>query len=117
MSYNIKRELARYGIGFVRVALTHSQISEFGLDHLRNPDPDVMQKLKRDPNADDFRMENNGELFQIELDALQKSPGQFRQMVLEAVDGYYNEDISRANLIKFTPEYIDELINTKIRFL
>ncbi|MGB6671914.1 MAG: hypothetical protein WBE34_05730 [Candidatus Nitrosopolaris sp.] len=77
----------------------------------------MVQKLKRDPNRYEFEQDNNGELIQIELDALQKSPEQFRLMVLEAVDGYYNKDISRGNLTKFTPEYIDELINAKIRLL
>jgi hypothetical protein len=117
MSKNIERELALYGIDFVRIGLSHGQISEFGLDHLRNPDPDVMQKLKKDPNADDFRRDNNGELFQIELDALQKSPEQFRQLVLEAVERYYEEYIHKSNLSEFTPESIHELINAKIRFL
>ena len=73
----------------------------------------MVQKLKRDPNRYEFEQDNNGELIQIELDALQKSPEQFRLMVLEAVDGYYNKDISRGNLTKFTPEYIDELIQRK----
>jgi hypothetical protein len=117
MSRNFKSELAPYGIGFVRVALNHPQISEFGLDHLRNPDPDVIQKLRRDPNRYEFQSENNGELFQIELDALQKNPNEFRDLVLGAVDGYFDEDINQANLEKYTPESIDDLVNQRIRFL
>jgi hypothetical protein len=47
MSQNIQRDLAAYGINFVRVGLVHQQISEFGLDYLQIPDPGVMAKLSR----------------------------------------------------------------------
>jgi hypothetical protein len=57
---------------FKRIALTKPQIQEYGLRELENPDPKVMEKLKRDSNRDAF-MKENGSLFQIEVDALQKN--------------------------------------------
>ena len=117
MSDNLQDELSDYGIGFKRVGLNRNHISEFGLEGLRNPDPDVMDKLDRDPNRENFRHENNGELFQIELDALQKSAEQFSDLVLTTVDEFYDNDIAKSNLQQYTPEGIDELINAKIRFL
>jgi hypothetical protein len=36
---------------FERIALTQDQINEFGLQDLKNPDPEVLRKLEKDPNS------------------------------------------------------------------
>jgi hypothetical protein len=117
MSYKIEEWLRPYDINFVRVALNHDHISSYGLDHLRNPDPKVAEKLRRDPNNKRFRNENNGQLFQIELDALQKNPQQFKDLVLNAVNHYYDNSIHEKNLKEFTPERITAYVNRRIKFI
>jgi uncharacterized membrane protein len=84
---------------------------------LRNPDPDVVKKLGQDPNRHRFMEENNGELFQIELDALQKNPQQFKDLVVDTVNQYYDESIHEKNLKEFTPKKITALINKRVKFL
>ena len=71
MMSKLEHELQDHSIHFERIALTKSQIKDFGLEHLKNPDPEVLNKLNRDPNRQIF-MEENGDLFQIEIDALQR---------------------------------------------
>lgn len=101
----------------VRVGLNHEQISRYGLEHLRNPDPEEMAKLRKDPNRFRFMDENNGELFQIELDALQKNPQAFKDLVLDSVNEYYDDSINKGNLKEFAPKKIDAYVKAKIRFL
>jgi 5S rRNA maturation endonuclease (ribonuclease M5) len=92
MSSKLEKELQGYGLHFQRVALIKPQIEQFGLEHLQNPDPEVLKKLKKDPNRLAFIAEN-GDLYQIELDALQKDPERFEELVLNAVDYYFDEVI------------------------
>lgn len=117
MSYKIEQWLKPYFIEFVRIALNHEQISRYGLDHLRNPDPRVAAKLRRDSNRHRFMKENNGELFQIELDALQKDPDEFSDLVNNNVKIYYNESIHKKNLKEITPKKIDAYVKQKVKFL
>jgi hypothetical protein len=70
--------------------------------HLQNPDPKVAEKLERDPNSQRFMRENNDQLFQIELDALQKNPQQFKDLIVNAVNPYYDKKIYEKNLKEFT---------------
>jgi hypothetical protein len=58
-------------IDFKRVGILKEHIKEFGLHDLKNPDPKVLAKLRDDPDRFKFMKENNGELFQIEFDAMQ----------------------------------------------
>jgi hypothetical protein len=101
---------------FQRVALTKEQITDFKLEHLKNTDPDVLEKLKKDPNREDFEKEN-GSLFQIEVDAMQRDPQKFKELVLSAVnDTYFDENIHKEMIEEFTPKDIDKIINKKVRF-
>src|SRR6476646_369522 len=63
----VNRSRNEYGIELKRIAITREQILEFGLQHLTNPDPEVLLKLRKDPNAGVFRKNNEGNLFQIEV--------------------------------------------------
>jgi hypothetical protein len=76
-----------------------------------------MMKLKKDPNAQQFRRENNGELFQIEVDAMQKDPERFKQLVLSSVDKYYDDKTYERVMHEYTPKDIDDIIRRKIKFL
>ena len=117
MSYKIEQWLKQEGINFVRKALNHDQISIYGLDHLRNPDPNVAAKLRRDTNRHRFKAENDGELFQIEIDAIQKNPKQFSELVINSVDAYYDESINQKNLKEFTPKKINAYVKKKVKFI
>jgi hypothetical protein len=117
MSYKIEEWLRPYGIKFVRMALNHDHISLYGLDHLRNPDPKVAEKLRRDSNRQRFMRESNGQLFQIELDALQKIPQQFKGLVVNAVNPYYDKSIHEKNLKVFPREKITAYVNKRVKFL
>ena len=72
-----------------------------------------MKKLKKNENREIFKEDNNGELFQIELDALQKNEQQFKSLILDAVKKYYDESIYQENLRKFTPDSINKLAKKK----
>lgn len=67
-----------YGIDFKRIALTEQQTSQFNLPH--NPDPETLRKLRKDTRAKSFMRRHNGQLFQIEVDALQAyAPEEFKK--------------------------------------
>jgi hypothetical protein len=94
ISSTIREKYNRYGIDveFQRIAVTEQQMTQFNLP--RNPDPDTLTKLRRDPRRQSFMHRHNGELFQIEIDALQAyAPLQFRNLVQDSVDQYFDEQI------------------------
>jgi hypothetical protein len=102
---------------FQRVALTKKQIKDFKLEHLKNTDPEVLAKLKKDKNKEDFIREN-GSLFQIEVDTMQRDPQKFKELVLSAVnDTYFNEKTLKQVMKEYTAEDIDWLVNKKVKFL
>jgi GYD domain len=47
MSSKLEHELQDHSIHFERIALTKSQIQDFELEHLKNPDSKVLEKLKK----------------------------------------------------------------------
>lgn len=46
MAENLKKELSKHGIEFKMIAITKSQIKDFNLQHLTNPDARLLQSLK-----------------------------------------------------------------------
>ena len=109
------QKLRDNGINFERVAITDSQIEEYGLEHLKNTDPEVMAKLLRDPNAQHFRDEHDGELFQIELDALQAlQPKTFKRLVLSNIDQHFDEHTYQRLLNQHKPASIYRLVKEQV---
>ena len=100
---------------FERIALTRPQIKDFGLEHLKNPDPEVLNKLNRDPNGQRF-MEENGDLYQIEIDALQRDPEKFKNLVLSVVDRYFDQRVYDAVMKEYTPQDIEKLVQEQVQF-
>ncbi len=81
-------------IHFEHVAITKEEIVQYGLENLTNPDPTVMAKLRRDSNANFFRSQNDGKLFQIEVDALNAlRPEDFVTLLEDSVDKCFDEEI------------------------
>jgi hypothetical protein len=103
------------GYTFERIALTKSQIRDFRLEHLKSPFPEVLEKLKKDRNADSFVREN-GDLYQIEIDALQKNPQKFKKLVLAPVDRYFDQRVYDDVMAEFTPEDIERLVLKQVQF-
>jgi uncharacterized membrane protein len=77
----------------------------------------MVKRLENDPNSPRFKEENNDQLFQIELDALQKNPQDFKDLVVNAINRYYEESIHEKNLKEFTPEEITAYVNKRVKFL
>ena len=66
-----------------------------------------MNKLKRDSNRfafmENYDLESEDDLFQIEVDALEAiAPTQFRTLVLQSVDEFFDEEIYQ-DVLKDTP--------------
>lgn len=59
--------------------------------------------------------QDEGQLFQIELDALQKIPQQFRDLILNSVNKYYDQGIREMNLKEFAP--IAGYVKKKVKLL
>jgi hypothetical protein len=67
-----------------------------------------LRTCQKDPNREDFRRENGG-LFQIEIDAMQKDPEKFKNLVLSAVNHYFVEKTHKKVMGEYTPEDIEKL--------
>jgi len=118
MVKNLEIALKRMGINFVHVAITKEQIEQFRLQGLTNPDPAVKAKLEKDPNAESFRIENNGRLFQIELDALSAlRPDELRDLLEKSVDVHFEEDIYLGVISdpKHSAMHIRRLVHNEIK--
>jgi hypothetical protein len=111
----ISNKLSQYGIfgvDFQRVAVTEEQMNRLNLPH--NPDPETFRKLKKDTRAKSFMSRHNGELFQIEVDALQAyAPEEFKILVQKSVDKYFDQDIY--NQVLSDPIHSEEGINRLVK--
>ena len=107
MDENLQEELSKYGIGFKRIAITKPQIRESNLERLQNPDTKILEKLegnsdkKGDSNTEWFKERSgDGEVYQIELDAMHARREQFKALVLSTVDGYFDNKIYQKQVKK-----------------
>lgn len=107
-----------YGIDLKRIAITREQIYEFELQHLTNPDPEVLSKLRKDPNSAIFRNNNDGNLFQIEVDVLQVlDPMILKDLLDSNIERYFDKMIFN-NVMRdrrFSSKYIRGLVYKKAR--
>lgn len=89
----------------------------------RNPDLETLRKLKRDPNKESFKKRHNltsdNQLFQIELEALQtpQARDEFKRLVLESIDQFFEDDIYREVLLEHPRVKIKGLVYKKIKSL
>jgi hypothetical protein len=88
MAENLEKELSKHGIEFKMIAITKSQIREFDLQHLTDPDAKTLDKLegnsekKGDSNTEWFKQTwGDGEVYQIELDAMHARRTQFKKFL------------------------------------
>ncbi len=91
MDDSIDEKLSMYGLHdyhFERISITKEQIEDFKL-------PRSYKKIKgNNTHVKSFRKKNNGEAFQIELDAMQAfHPEEFKAMILKLVNSLFDEEI------------------------
>jgi hypothetical protein len=104
-----------YIVDFERVAVTEDQIDEYGLPPIPE-DSETLDKLGKDSRKDGF-IDKHGQLIAVELDALLAIvPDEFKQLVQESVDQYFDEDIYEKEQAKHSPEEIKRLVHNKVRF-
>ena len=93
------------------ISITREQIQEFGLQHITNPNPEVLSKLRRDSKN------NDGKLFQIEVDVLQVlDPGILKDLLISNIERYFDKGIYNGvmNDPKLSPMHIRGLVNKKV---
>jgi hypothetical protein len=89
-------------VEFERIAVTEKQIQEFNLPPTPE-DSETLEKLDRDSRTNGF-IEKHGELFAVELDALLAIvPDEFRKLVQESVDCYFDFDIYKDECNRYPP--------------
>jgi hypothetical protein len=99
---NKLRQYGMFGVDFQRIAITEEQMNRFNLPS--NPDPETLRKLKRDTRARSFMTRHDGELFQIEVDALQAyAPDEFKRLVQQSVDQFFDENIHQQLRAEHSP--------------
>jgi hypothetical protein len=115
----ISNKLMEYGlvnIDFQRIGVTDEQITQYGLPD--NPDPDTLEKLKRDSRRYQFMENHDGRLFQVEVDALAAlQPDVFRDLVLNSVDQFYDENIYDEASNEHTENDIRKMVKKSARGL
>jgi hypothetical protein len=109
-------DLDYYFIDFERVAVTEEQIEEYDLPPIPE-DSETLDKLDKDSRKDRF-IDKHGQLIAVELDALLAIvPDQFKQLVQESVDQYFDETIYEREQARHSADKIRRLVRRKVRFL
>jgi hypothetical protein len=107
----------QYDIDFGRVAVTLEQINRFNLP----PVPDnqeTLRKIERDTRTNNFLEKYGGKLYAVELDALLAViPDQFRTMVQQSVDQFFDKRVYKKVLRDHPPEHVDRLVHQRVKFL
>ena len=103
-------------INFQRIAVTKEQIEKFHLPPI--PDnQETLAKVNNDTRLDKFK-EKYGKLYVVELDALLAIvPEEFKSLVQKSVDRFFNQVIYDEMLAEYTPEQIERLVQSKVKFL
>jgi hypothetical protein len=105
----------RNNVDFKRIALTEGQIRQFRLPI--SVDAETLTKLRRDTRSRGFKLDHNGELFQVEVDALTAyAATEFEKMVQGAVDQYFENDIYQEMLKEHSPEQLNKLVKSRVKF-
>lgn len=105
----------QYIVDFERVAVTEDQIDEYDLPPIPE-DSETLDKLNKDSRKNGF-IDKHGRLIAVELDALLAIvPEQFKELVQEPVDQYFDENFYEKEQAKHSPEEIMRLVRDKVRF-
>lgn len=103
-------------IDFERVAVTEEQIQQFNLPPIPKSQ-ETINKIKRDTRTSGF-IEKYGRLYAVELDALLAiAPDEFKRIVQQSVDQFFDQGIYERVLSEHQPRIIDRLVHQRVRFL
>jgi hypothetical protein len=104
-------------IDFRRVAVTLEQIKRFKLPPLPG-NQETLDKLRKDTRTIKFKKKHGGKLYAVELDALLAvAPDEFRTMIQQSVDQFFDKRIYQKTLRAHPPEHIDRLVHQRVKFL
>jgi hypothetical protein len=120
MDRHLSEALSYFGLYFIvdfeRIAVTEEQIDEYDLPPIPE-DSETLDKLDKDSRKDGF-IDKHGQLMAVELDALLAIvPDEFKVLVQESVDQYFDEDTYRREQKGHSPKDIRRLVHQKVRFL
>jgi hypothetical protein len=77
-----------------------------------------VRKLRRDTRTIKFKEKHGGKMYAVELDALLAvAPDQFRIMVQQPVDQFFDERVYKKALRAHPPEHIERLVHQRVKFL
>ena len=98
-------DLDSYIIDFERIAVTEDQIDEYDLPPIPE-DSETLDKLDKDSRKGGF-INKYGQLMAVELDALLAIvPDQFKLLMQESVDQYFDQTIYKTEQARHSPEKI-----------
>jgi hypothetical protein len=113
-------ELLHVGVSFERVGVTPQQVENYNLpwDPEKMSD-EVQDKIANDPRTKEMR-ERFGGVLATEVDALPALyANEFREIVTNAVNKYFDDDIHQRELERhrrvYTEKYIDEELNDSVQ--
>jgi hypothetical protein len=109
--------LTKHGIKFERIAITEKTIKDFKMENLKViRDPTTYQKLHHnDPNRHWFKDRHNGQVWQIEVDALQLDLQKFKDLVLSNVKRHFDEPLYKKIVKKIKRKYSARNIKKELK--
>lgn len=121
MDRHLQNAIGQFGlqdiVDFKRVAVTLQQVRRFSLPPIPS-NQETLDKISKDTRTIKFKEKHGGKLYAVELDALLAvAPDQFRIMVQQSVDQFFDDRVFKRVLREHPPELIDRLVHKKIRFL
>ncbi|MFZ0513680.1 MAG: hypothetical protein WAM14_18885 [Candidatus Nitrosopolaris sp.] len=106
---HLDNALLHFGLGeidFQRIAVTEEQIEEFHLPPMPKS-KETIDKVNHDTRKDRF-IKKYGKLYIVELDALLAIvPDEFKSIVQESVDQFFDQGIYQAVLSDHQPDLLD----------
>lgn len=119
MDNHLDSALCYFGLGDIdlqRVAVIEEQIEQFNLPVVPESQ-ETIKKVKSDTRTNSF-IEKYGKLYVVELDALLAIvPDEFKRILHESVDQFFDQRIYQAVLSDHQPELLDRLVQERIRFI
>jgi hypothetical protein len=119
MDAHLDNALRYFGLGeidFQRIAVTEEQIEEFNLPPMPKS-KETIDKVNHDTRKDGF-IKKYGKLYVVELDALLAIvPDEFKRIVQESVDQFFDQEIYQEVLADHQPDLVDRLVGERIRFI
>jgi hypothetical protein len=111
------RLLKKHGIHFERIAITEKTITDFHMEQLKIiRDAQTYKKLHyKDPNRHWFMQRHNGQVWQIEVDALQLDMEQFKHLVVSNAYKHFDVEIYERVVKQIKERYSADSIRDELK--